>query len=384
MKNTIFNFYDKIKNNNTMNIIFLYINIIFSKILPFLLPLSFLGYSNMYINICRYLILIYLIINLFISDLILRQSIKIRNMNDDEHTCVNCSDNIIWNIQDNLSNIIYYILGGIFFKYNVYLDIYWRIYIHSLPIFLKNKLCIQETIQLQYLAIPFGIMNFLIEFALNYILPYEYIFIIMLFITFLFDSIIINLNFKYIKNSSFINILIIITWKISQYLCIGYLENKKRKLNNKDIVEKIINKLNYLRNNTWYRIIFWKEFQSIDNFISLGKTSVFYKEHIISIHELLFSITHYLNNNTTIKIARKTKILHLTTIFKPFMSSQNKFYVRMFESRKIIEPFIQQIINDMNLAIANTNTKNPLIYEEMYNFDKKIEIQNIKIIEKFY
>jgi hypothetical protein len=382
MGNKLSTFYEKIKSNNTVNIIFLYINLIIYKILPILFPLSLIGYSNIFINVCRYLFVLYLIINLLISDFILRQSVKIRNTVDVEHSCEKCSNNIVWNLQDNISSFVYYIIGGIVFKYNFYLDIYWRSYIHTLPIYLQNKLCIQNTIELQYLAIPFGIANYLIEYTLNYVLPYEYVFILMFFVTFLLDCIVINLNIKYKKNISFVNILIIVIWKISQCLSVGYIENKKRKFKNRDIVEEIINKLNYLRNNTWYRVILWKEFQSIDNFISFGKTSVFYREHILSFHDLLYSIMNYLDNNTTIKIARKTKILHISTMFKPFMSSQNKFYIRMFESRKSIEPFIKQLIEDMNSAIMNT--KSEIIYEELYNFEKKVENENVKIIEKFY
>lgn len=381
MKSLFINFYEKIKNNNTLDIILLYINLIFYKIIPILLPLSLLGYSNIYVNICRYIFIFYVLINLLISDFILRQSVKIRNTIELEHNCEKCSNNIVWNIQDNISNIIFYILGGIIFRYNIYLDIYWRSYFHTLPIYIKNKLCIQKSFEIQYISIPFGISNYLIEIGLSYLIPFEYNLIIMFFVTFLLDCIIFNLNLKYKGNISFVNVLILIVWKISQSITIGYIEIKKRKLGNRDIVEEIINKLNYLRNNTWYRVILWKEFQSLDNLISFGKTSVFYREHILNFSELLINIQSYLDNKT-IKIARKTKILHLTTMFKPFMSSQHKFYVRMFESRKSIEPFIKQLIEDLNKSI--TNTKSELLYEEMYNCEKKIETDKVEIIEKFY
>ena len=381
MRSFLINFYEKLKNNNILNIILLYINLIFYKVIPILLPLSLLGYSNTYINICRYIFIFYVLINLLISDFILRQSVKIRNTLELEHNCEKCSNNIVWNIQDNISNIIFYILGGIIFRYNIYLDIYWRSYLHTLPIYIKNKLCIQKSFEIQYISIPFGLCNYLIEFGLSYLIPFEYNLIIMFFVTFLLDCIIFNLNLKYKGNISFVNILILIVWKISQSITIGYIEIKKRKLGNRDIVEEIINKLNYLRNNTWYRVILWKEFQSLDNLISFGKTSVFYREHILNFSELLISIQSYLDNRT-IKIARKTKILHLTTMFKPFMSSQQKFYVRMFESRKSIEPFIKQLIEDFNKSI--TNTKSELLYEEMYNCEKKIEADKVEIIEKFY
>jgi len=382
IKNFLKVLYEKLQNNNTIDIIILYINLIFYKIIPILIPLSLIGYSNIYINIFRYIVTCYLIINLLISDFILRQSVKIRNPIDTDNTCEKCSLNIVWNLQDNISNIVFYVLGAIVFKYNVYLNIYWRSYMHSLPICIKNKLCIHKSVEIQYISIPFGILNYLIEAGLYYVLPTEYILIVMFFVVFVIDCVIFNLNVKYKNNISFTNILLICVWKISQYLTIGFIENKKRKFGNRDIVEEIINKLNYLRNNTWYRVILWKEFQNLDNFISFGKTSVFYREHVLVIHDLLVTIVYYLDNNTTIKIARKTKILHISTIFKPFMSSQNKFYIRMFESRKSIEPFIKQVLKDLDESIANT--KSEIIYEEMYNFDKKIETDNIKIIDKYY
>ncbi len=375
-------FYEKIKNNNTIDIIIVYINLIFYKIIPILIPLSLLGYSNVAINIFRYLVTCYLIINLLISDFILRQSVKIRNPIDTECACEKCSLNIVWNLQDNISNIIFYVIGSIVFKYNIYLNIYWRSYMHSLPIYIKNKLCVHKSVEIQYVSIPFGILNYLIEITLCYILPTEYILITMFFVMFVIDCVIFNLNIKYKSNLSFTNVFLICLWKISQYFTIGYIENKKRNFGNRDIVEEIINKMNYLRNNTWYRVILWKEFQNLENFISFGKTSVFYREHVLVIHDLLITIVHYLDNNTTIKIARKTKILHISTIFKPFMSSQNKFYIRMFESRKSIEPFIKQLLKDLDDSIANT--KSEIIYEEMYNFDKKMEKENVKIIDEYY
>jgi hypothetical protein len=374
--------YEKLQSNNTIDIIILYMNLIFYKIIPILIPLSLIGYSNIFVNIFRYVVTAYLIINLLISDFILRQSVKIRNPINADNTCEKCSSNIVWNLQDNVSNIVFYILGGIVFKYNVYLDIYWRSYMHSLPICIKNKLCIHKSVEIQYASIPFGILNYLIELGLYYVMPAEYTLITMFFVIFVIDCVIFNLNIKYKNNLSFVNILLICVWKISQFLTIGYIESKKRNFGNRDIVEEIINKLNYLRNNTWYRMVLWKEFQSLENFISFGKTSVFYREHVLVVHDLLVTIVYYLDNNTTIKFARKTKILHISTIFKPFMSSQHKFYVRMFESRKSIEPFIKQLLKDLDESI--TNTKSEIIYEEMYNFEKKIENQDVKIIDKYY
>lgn len=382
IKNIIIAFYDKLKKNNTLDILFLYANLIFYKIIPIFIPLMLLNISNIYYIIIKYLIAIYLIINLLISDFILRQSIKIRNDLELEHNCDKCSNNIVWNIQDNISNILFYIVGGVVFKYNIFLDIYWRSYIHTLPICIKNKLCIQKSIELQFVSILFGVLNFLIEYIFSFIIPYECNLILMFYVTFLIDAVIFNLNIKYKNNNNIVNILLSIIWNISQCITIGYFEVKKRKIGNRDIVEEIINKINYLRNNTWYRVILWKEFQNLDNFISFGNTSVFYREHILSFYDLLCSIVNYLNNNTTIKIARKTKILHISTVFKPLMSSQNKFYIRMFESRKSIEPFIKQLIKDLDSSISNT--KSEIVYEEMYNFEKKIENNNLKIIEKYF
>ena len=136
-----------------------------------------------------------------------------------------------------MANIIFYILGGLVFKYNIYLDIYWRSYIHTLPICIKNKLCIHKSIELQDTSVIFGILNYLIECGLYYILPTEYTLIMMFFITFVFDCIIFNLDIKHKSNITFINILLKSVWKISQYLIVGYIETKKRKIGNKDVVE---------------------------------------------------------------------------------------------------------------------------------------------------
>jgi hypothetical protein len=374
--------YEKLKQNNTIDILLVYINLILYKIIPFLIPLSLIGFSNTFINILRFIIVVYLMINLLITDFILRQSIKIRNNVITEHNCEKCSNNIVWNIQDNISNMVFFMIGGIIFKYNIYLDMYWRSYIHTLPIFIKHKLCIQKSVELQFIIIPFGILNYVCEYIISFFLPFEYNLILMFFITFLIDCIIFNLDIVYNCNNNVINILLKIVWKISQTLTIGYFEIKKRTMENKNIVDEIIKKLYYLRNNIWYRMILWKEFQSLDNFISLGNTSVFYREHILNFYDLLQNIHTYLETNTTLKIARKTKILHISTIFKPFMSNQNKFYISLFESRKSIEPFIKQIIQDLDNSITKTSCN--MIYEELYNFEKKIESENVKIIEKFY
>ena len=223
IKNFLKMLYEKLQSNNTIDIIILYINLIFYKIIPILIPLSLIGYSNVFVNVFRYIITAYLIINLLISDFILRQSVKIRNPIDTDNACEKCSSNIVWNLQDNISNIVFYILGGIIFKYNIYLDIYWRSYMHSLPICIKNKLCIHKSVEIQYVSIPFGIFNYLIEFALHYVLPAEYTLIIMFFVIFVIDCIIFNLNVKYKNNLSFTNILLIYVLKIYKYLNIVFI-----------------------------------------------------------------------------------------------------------------------------------------------------------------
>jgi len=377
------NIYNKLFYNNTFDIIKIYWNIIIYKIIPILLPISIIGYNNFFINLLRHIITIYLAINLLITDFILRQSVRIRTCDNlIEHNCDRCSQDIIWNIQDIASNVVFYILGGAISKYNMYTDIYWRSYLHAIPIFIKNKLCISKSINFQYIGLIFGLINYFIEFVLSYILPNEYLLLMMFFITFVIDTIIFNLDLKYKDTFNFSSIFLDIIWKISQCLTVGYLEIKKRSYIDKDIIYDIINYFNYFRNNTYYRFILWKEFQTLDNFISFGKTSVFYREHILNIHELLSIANNYLENNMIIKIARKTKILHVSTMLKPFMSSQNKFYIRLFESRKKIEPFIAQIINDLDTSIKNTKSEN--LYEELYNCQKKVNSDNIEIIENHY
>ncbi|AYV79956.1 MAG: hypothetical protein Gaeavirus3_10 [Gaeavirus sp.] len=380
------NLYNIIQNNNTFDIIKLYATIIFYKVMPFIISMSLLGYDNSYINYIRYLITGYLAFNLLITDSILRQSIKIRmNISPPEnHKCNKCSSDIVWNLQDIISSLLFMFIGQFAFKYNIYLDIYWRSYIHTLPIYKKNNLCIPKTMQFQYIGIPFGIANYLIEFILSLIFPFEYLIIIMFFITFVIDTLIYNSNLKNYHDNNFTSIFIIITWKISQFITLGYIELKKRSYvhKNKDIITELINTLQHLRSNSYYRIFLWKEFSSLENLISFGKTSVFYREHILSFYESLLSAMYYLEHNTTIKIARKTKLLHITTMLKPFMSSQNKFYIRLFESRKIIEPFLKQILHDLEDSIKNT--KSEPIYEDLYNCKKKIEIDTTKIIDSYY
>ena len=111
--------------------------------------------------------------------------------------------------------------------------------------------------------------------------------VIMLFVNFILDVIIYNIDIKY-NNIEYCNVFLLISWKISQYSTVGYLQIKKRELENKNIIQQIIKVFNYLRNNTYYRIFLWNEFQSLDNFISLGKTSIFYREHIILIFYILY------------------------------------------------------------------------------------------------
>lgn len=375
--------YEKIYNNNTYDIILAYINLLIYKILPILLTLSICGYSNIYVNIFRYVIFCYLIINLLISDGILRQSVKLRTNINITHTCDECSTKFIWNLQDTVSYIIFNIIGNIIFKSNICLDILWRSYVHTIPYYIKNKICISKSVQYQYIFTIFGILNFGIEFILSYILPFEYIFIIMYLITFIIDSIVFNLHIEYKNNNNFINILLVIPWKASQFLTIGFIEFRKRKYIDKNIIEDIIYLLNYLRNNTYYKIILWKEFQTLEQFVSYGRTSIYFREHILNIHDLLTSIVNYLDNNTALIIARKIKLFHITTLFKPLMSSEHKFYVSIFESRESIEKFIKQFVGDLKEAI--TNTKNETSYEEIYNCVIKAEdTENMKIIDTYY
>ena len=374
--------YEKMYNNNTYDIILVYINLLLYKILPILLTLSICGYSNIFINIIRYIIFCYLVINLLISDIILRQSIKLRTNINITHNCDKCPTNFIWNIQDNISYLIFNIVGSVIFKTNMYMDIYWRGYIHTIPYYIRNKICISKSIQYQYIFILFGILNFVIEFILSYLLPFEYIFIIMYLITFIIDTIVFNLHINYNDNNSISNILIIIPWKISQFLTIGFMEIRKREYIDKNIIEDIINILNYLRNNTYYKIILWKEFQSCENFVSYGKTSIFFREQVLNIYDLLSSIVNFLDNNMTLIIIKKIKLLHITTLFKPLLSTQHKFYVNIFESREIIEKFIKQFIDDVKKAISNT--ENEKIYESLYNYVIKEESDNINMIDKYY
>lgn len=375
--------YEKIYNNDTYDIIIAYTNLLIYKILPLLLTLSICGYSNIYVIILRYLIFCYLVINLLISDGILRQSIKLRTNINISHTCNECSTNFIWNLQDNVSYIIFNIIGSIIFKSNIYLDIYWRSYVHTIPYYIKNKICISKSIQYQYIFTGFGLLNYLTEFILGYILPFEYLFIIMYFVTFVLDCVVFNIHIEYKNNNSFFNILLVVPWKISQFLTIGFIEFRKRKYIDKNIIEDIINVLNYLRDNTYYRIILWKEFQSLEHFVSYGRTSVYFREHITNTHDLLTSIVNFLDNNTALLIARRIKLFHITTLFKPLMSSEHRFYVSIFESRISIEKFIKQFVGDLKEAI--TNTKNETSYEEIYNCVIKAEdADNMNIIDKYY
>jgi hypothetical protein len=370
----------------TKEIILLYGELILYKILPMMTPLSLLGYGfareHIVVLGIRYICLLYLYINLLLSDIILRQSIKIRNSMIVEHNCEYCSKNIIWNIQDIVSNILFTIIGTIVFRVNIFLDIYWRSYIHSLPISIKYKHCTQKSIDIQLYAIPFGIINYIIESMLSNILPFEYTIILMCFINFMIDSIILDRNNRFITNRNIFsfNILLKIVWKLSQFLTVGYIEVKKRDIADRDVIEDIINILQYMRNNTFYRFILWKEFQSLDNFISMGKTSIYYREHILNTYDLVVNIMSYLDNNM-VKIMRKSKLLHITALFKPFLSSQHKFYIRLFESRKTIEPFMIQFINDMNQSIKNTKAE--VEFEEIYNNIREIEQDKLNIIDDY-
>ena len=201
----------------------------------------------------------------------------------------------------------------------------------------------------------------------------------MLFIQFAIDCYIFDNTFKrfYIIPTHF---LLKIVWKVSQCITLGAIEIKKRNIGNKNVVSEIIRVLSYLKKSTFYRILFWKEFQSLDNFISYGSTSPFYREHILNIFELLLNVKYFLTNNSTITFARKTKLLHMTTVFKPYMSAENKFYVTLFEARKEIEPFIKEVIEDLETSIQTT--KCVLDYEELYNYDIQLD-RSIHMMESY-
>jgi hypothetical protein len=161
---------------------------------------------------------------------------------------------------------------------------------------------------------------------------------------------------------------------------LGAIEIKKRNIGTKNIVSEIIRVLSYLKNSTFYRFLFWKEFQTMDNFISYGSTSPFYREHILNMFELLLNVKYFLTNNSAITFARKTKLLHMTTIFKPYMSAENKFYITLFEARKELEPFIKEVIEDLETSIQTT--KCVLDYEELYNYDIQLD-RSIHMMESY-
>jgi hypothetical protein len=403
----LLNLYSQINNNNTNMILKSYTDLVIHKVILLIIPLIcifniinyFFDSSNEFILIylIRIITIIYTYINLLTSDTILRQSLKIRTISQLEHSCDNCDISVIWNLQDNITNLLFNIIGSIVFKYNCITDIYWRSYIHSLPTHNKNKLCVQKSLEITKTGILFGTLNYFSDYILGIIFNRDFCIIINLFITFIFDFVIYNYNennettFEIYENSIenekayynlkyMFNSPLFIFWKISQCTFVGYIEIKKRNTNNKDIIKDLLWLVNHIRNNTYYRFIFWQEFQTLESFIRFGKISLFYREHVISFYDLMVHITNYINN-TTFKIIRKSKIIHLTCIFKSFLPSQYKFYTSLFESRKNIEQFINILMTDLENSIKNT--KGHVEYEEIFSY-KNIEKKNLNMIDDYY
>lgn len=373
----------KMKSNNTMPIMHLYLELLIYKIYPILIPFIAINiiYENNIVLIAYYIAYAYMYINLFITDIILRQSVKLRVVSNTYHNCDQCSTNIVWNLQDMMANIIFNIIGSFVFKYNIILDIYWRSYLHSLPHSIKNKYCIQKSLDIIIQSIGFGIMNYIVEMLLRYIIPFHNSMIIMLFTNFVFDCIIFNMD-TMTNNINYMNIILKIVWKVSQFITVGYIEIKKREIANRDIIQEIISMIYFIRKHimpTIGKIILWEEFQSLDNFISKGQVSLLYREHIISVYDLLVNINNYINNKI-VKMVRKSKILHITSIFKPLLPSEFKFYIRIFESRRSIEPFINIFLKDIEQSIKNT--KSEIAYEELFSSNELIE--EAKIIDSYY
>jgi hypothetical protein len=182
----------KMKSNNILPIMQTYMELLLYKIYPILIPLIAINiiYENNIVLIAYYIAYMYMYINLFITDIILRQSVKLRIVSDLHHNCEQCSTNIVWNLQDMMANIIFNIIGSVVFKHNIILDIYWRSYLHSLPYSIKNKYCIQKSLDIMIQSIGFGVMNYIVEMLLRYILPFHNSMIIMLFINIFQEKII--------------------------------------------------------------------------------------------------------------------------------------------------------------------------------------------------
>jgi len=369
----------------TQHIILSYLNLLLYKIFPIIIPLSIIGIDSLLFSAIQYLVFGYMYFNLIISDILLRQTIKIyiiksnTNISNNEHNCDYCSKNIVWNLQDIITNLVFNIIGTYIFRKNIYLDIYWRSYLHTLPIAIKNKLCVQQSIYINWIGIIGGFINYFLEKFLSYYFPFVYVLFFMLFLNFIIDCFIFELDIK--SSTSILSpILLKIIWKFTQCIIIGWIELKKRTMQNNNMILEILHWFVYLKNNTYYRFIFWKEFQSLDLFVSYGESSIFYREHVLNLFELLLNIK-YLIDNQIVKFARKTKLLHISSFLKPYLSSENKFYISLFEARKEIEPFLNDIIKDIESSILHTKIKNE--YEEFYNDRKKIE-SSINIMESYY
>ena len=115
--------------NNTTLILKSYTELFINKVFIVLIPLITLSnivstttttYSSyLLFNLIRIIVILYIYINLLISDTILRQSLKIRtvsNLSNIEHSCEKCSVNVIWNLQDTISNLLFNVVGCVVFK----------------------------------------------------------------------------------------------------------------------------------------------------------------------------------------------------------------------------------------------------------------------------
>ena len=374
---------EKLYQNNTVNIIKIYFGLLLKRVFPLFFTLSIFGYGNLYINFLRYILIIYIIINITINEIVLRQSIKIEIFKETVHNCKKCPTNIIFTMEEYLTNILFYVIGTFLSRHNILSNIYWKSHIHSSPLYQSNKLCVKSSLQIQNIGIFFGIVDYIVEQILIFCLPFEYCIFLTFFVSFCIDAIVYNIGPLNNENMISHNFVLKFVWNIGNSIVIGIIEKYKRNIKNTNnsIVEDIIKYLNYCRTHTYYRFIFWKEFRSLNNFISYGNSSIFYREHIINIHEFLSNMIEYLDNSMSIKIVKKTKLINISSIFRPFMSSQSKFYLELISARKHIEPFIRQIILDVESSIKSS--KSDMYYEELYNVRKNIEEEKT-IIKNYY
>jgi len=378
------NTYSKLKNNfstileelyqtNIHDIITVYIKIICYKILPYLLFFSILNHTNIYFKSIKYIFFIYSLINLFITDFILRQSIKYTKITNIKHSCSKCPVNLIHNIEECISIFIFNLVGYMISKHNILLDIYWRSYLHTNPLMIKEKVCIRNYITFNYVGIPFGIINYCFEQIVSTILPTEYVFFLMMLLNFYIDSIIYISNIQY-SNNKILNILLEIIWFISECFTLGIIEFQKRKIKTNDIIKDTIFYFNYLKNHNYYKVILWSDFQQLNNFISTSYGSVYYREHISNIYHLLYNILNNIKNNKTIKFIRKSKIIHLTSLFSNLFPTDYKIYLKIFDSRKYLEPFLFELVRLLEHNLTNYKLNSENIPLENKNINIKLNI----------